>query len=218
MDLNIKLSSKDGELISNAEAYKHLIGKLLYLTITCPYICFAVHKLCQYSSAPRIPHIKAAHKVMYYLKGTIGQALFYPVDDDFQVKALCDSDWSHCPDSRRSISWFCIFNGNLLVSWKSNKQVFVSQSSTEAEYRSMAFTTKEVIWLSLMVNDLQVSSPTVRFFIVTVPLPFILSRTLFSRENQIYREGLPLHSKEDCSWSYQNTSCEIRESACGFVH
>lgn len=99
MDLSIKLSSEDGELISNAEVYRHLIGKLMYLTITRSDICFVVHKLCQYSSASRIPHIKAAHKVLHYLKETIGQALFYPVDDDFQVNALCDSDWSQCPDS-----------------------------------------------------------------------------------------------------------------------
>lgn len=161
MDPSIKLSSKDGELIPNAEGYRCLIRKLLYLTITHPDICFAVHKLCQFSSAPRLPHLKAAHKILHYLKGTIGQALLYHVDDDFQVTAFCDSDWSHCPDSRRSISGFCIFIGNSLVSWKSKKQDVVSHSSAEAEYRLMAYTTKEVIWLSRMVNDLEVSAPTV---------------------------------------------------------
>lgn len=49
-------------------------------------------------SAPRLPHLKAAHKIPHYLKGTIGQALLYHVDDDFQVKEFYDSDWSQCPD------------------------------------------------------------------------------------------------------------------------
>ena len=79
------------------------------------------HMLCcskamQYSSTPQVPHLKSAHKVLHYFKGTIGQAIFYPVDDDFQVKALCDSDWLQCPDSQRSISGFCIFFGDSLVS------------------------------------------------------------------------------------------------------
>lgn len=186
MDLSIKLFSEDDELISNAEAYRRLIGKFLYLAITRPDICFAVHKLCQYSSAPRIPHIKDAHTVLHYLKETIGQTLFYPVDDDFQVKALCDSDWSQCPDSRRFISWFCIFSGNSLVPWKSNKQDFVSHSSAEAEYRSMPFTTKEVIWLSRMVNDLQVSSPTVPvLYCDSTAALHIVKNPVFMREPNI---------------------------------
>ncbi|XP_048632934.1 uncharacterized mitochondrial protein AtMg00810-like [Brassica napus] len=138
MDPSIKLAAEVGDKIPNAEVYRRMIGRLLYLTITRPDIYFAVHKLCQYSSDPRVPHLKAAHKILHYLKGSIGQGLFYPVDDDFQIKAFCNSDWSQCPDTRRSISGFCIFVGNSLISWKSKKHDVVSHSSAEAEYRAMA--------------------------------------------------------------------------------
>ena len=42
---------------------------------------------------------------------------------------------------------FCIFLGDYLISWKNKKQPIVSLSSNDAEYRTMASTTKEIVWL-----------------------------------------------------------------------
>lgn len=92
MDPSVKLADEDGELLPSAEPYRRLIGKLMYLTTTRPDISFAVNKLCQFSSAPRKPHLHAAHKFLHYLKSTIGQGLFFPVDDDYQLTAFCDAD------------------------------------------------------------------------------------------------------------------------------
>ena len=50
-----------------------------------------------------------------------------------------------------------MFLGNALISWKSKKQVVVSRSSVEAEYRSMALTTCEILWLLYLLKDLHVS-------------------------------------------------------------
>uniref|UniRef100_A0A7N2R1F4 Reverse transcriptase Ty1/copia-type domain-containing protein n=1 Tax=Quercus lobata TaxID=97700 RepID=A0A7N2R1F4_QUELO len=61
-----------------------------------------------------------------------------------------------CPDTRRSITGFCVFLGNSLTSWKSKKQHIVSRSSTESEYRSMAALMSEFVWMIALFKDLGV--------------------------------------------------------------
>lgn len=58
MDPNAKLSSSDGDLLEDAGMYRRLIGRLIYLTISRPNVCFAVNKLSQYMS-PHTPHLDA---------------------------------------------------------------------------------------------------------------------------------------------------------------
>ncbi|WMV35509.1 hypothetical protein MTR67_028894 [Solanum verrucosum] len=43
--------------------------------------------------------------------------------------------------------------GQSLVSWKAKKQSTVSRSSTEAEYRSLASTMSELVWLLGMLKE-----------------------------------------------------------------
>jgi hypothetical protein len=45
------------------------------------------------------------------------------------------------------------------VSWSAKKQVTVSQSSTEAEYKSMANATAELMWIVVLLRELGVSCP-----------------------------------------------------------
>lgn len=158
MDPSVQLSMETGELIEDVEMYRRLVGKLMYLTFTRPDITFAVHKLCQFTSAPKQPHMKAVYKVLHYLKGTIGQGLFYSATSDLQLKGFADADWATCPDTRRSVSGFCMFVGPSLVSWKSNKQDTASRSSTESEYRSMFAAVREMLWLRKLLNDLWVDT------------------------------------------------------------
>ena len=49
--------------------------------------------------------------------------------------------------------------GNSPISWKTKKQPVVSRSSAEAEYRAMATTTCELVWLKTLLRDLHVTHP-----------------------------------------------------------
>ncbi|KAG7585392.1 Retrotransposon gag domain [Arabidopsis thaliana x Arabidopsis arenosa] len=153
--LGIEIARTD-EVLADPKQYRRLIGKLQYLCITRPDITFAVSKLAQYSSAPTNIHLQAIHKILRYLKGTIGQGLFYGADPTFDLRGFSDSDWGTCPDSRRCVTGFAIFVGNSLVSWRSKKQDVVSMSSAEAEYRAMSVATKELIWLGYLLTALRV--------------------------------------------------------------
>jgi len=74
-----------------------------------------------------------------------------------ELRAYSDADHGSDPTDRKSVTRFCIFLGDSLISWKSKKQSIVSQSSTEAEYRAMASTTKEIVWLRWLLADMGVS-------------------------------------------------------------
>jgi hypothetical protein len=159
IDPSTKLLIDDGELHSDPTLYRRLIGRLLYLTNTRPNLSFIVQQLSQFVSAPRHPHMMVAMCIIRYLKGAPALGLFYPSKSDCRVQAFSDSDWATCPNTRRSVTGFCLFIGKALVSWRSKKQTTVSRSSSEAEYRALASLTCELQWLQYMAADLRISLP-----------------------------------------------------------
>ncbi|KAL4574855.1 hypothetical protein LXL04_021695 [Taraxacum kok-saghyz] len=84
----------------------------------------------------------------------------YTAKSSLQLKAFSDPDWAGCKDTRRSITGFCVFLGDSLISWKTKKHIIVSRSSTEAEYRVIAAVTCEIVWLRHLLHDFDISSST----------------------------------------------------------
>ncbi|CAJ2651351.1 uncharacterized mitochondrial protein AtMg00810-like [Trifolium pratense] len=158
MDPSNRLHHDDSEPHHDITKYRALVGKLLYLTSTRPDIAFPVQQLSQFLDAPTSTHFKAAHKVLRYLKGNPGTGLFFPRNSSIQLLGFSDADWGGCIDSRRSITGYCFFLGQSLICWKSKKQLTVSKSSSEAEYRALASATCELQWLSYLLRDLQVTT------------------------------------------------------------
>nr|KAJ0190963.1 hypothetical protein LSAT_V11C800427270 [Lactuca sativa] len=57
-------------------------------------------------------------------------------------------------DDSRSQYGFAIYHGSNLISWTSRKQKVVARSSTESEYRALAYTAAELIWLKQLLHEL----------------------------------------------------------------
>lgn len=100
----------------------------------------------------------AAHRFLRYIKSAPSKGSFYFSKSDIHIKGFADSDWVACPTTRRSISGFCIFIGQSLISWRAKKQTTVSRSSAEVEYRSLAAAVNEIQWLSYLLEDLHICS------------------------------------------------------------
>ena len=135
------MSLHDGELLADPTDYRSMVGALQYLTMTRPDIAYDVHMVSQFMHAPRTSHLHAVKRIFRYLQGTPDLGLFlHATGTPTIVVAYSDADWAGCRDNRRFTTSYAVFLGKNLISWRSKKQPTVYKSSTEAEYRVVAYT------------------------------------------------------------------------------
>ena len=153
LDSKLKLDL-EGEPLSNISHYQRLVGKLIYLTITRPDITYAVSLVSQFMHAPTEAHLNVVKRILRYLKGSIGRGIIMKNNGHTQIMAYTDADWAGNAIDRKSTTGYCTFVGGNIVTWKSKKQNVIARSSAEAEYRAMASTACELIWLKSLISDL----------------------------------------------------------------
>ena len=112
MHVNVKLAQEDGKLLDYTLQYRPIIGKLLYLTITRPDLCYAMNHLSQFLAKPRVPHLQVVVHVLQYIKNTIGQSPFYLASTSVQLKAFADADQGTCLG--KWLLWLLCFSWRLV--------------------------------------------------------------------------------------------------------
>ncbi|GKB95546.1 ribonuclease H-like domain-containing protein, partial [Tanacetum coccineum] len=148
--------SENDKFFPSMTKYQKIVGKLIYLSITRPDISYDVHYLTQHMHAPLQSHFSAALRVLRYLKGAPGTEIQFHKENSFSLHAFSEADRAKCPKTRKSVSGYCLYLCNNLVYWKSKKQATISRSSAESEYRCLASTTCEIIWVVKIRKDLGV--------------------------------------------------------------
>ncbi|GJS37471.1 ribonuclease H-like domain-containing protein, partial [Tanacetum coccineum] len=103
--------------------------------------------VCLYMHDPRDRHFTALKRILRYVRGTIEYGLQLHVSSTAQLTAYTDADWASCPVTRRSTSGYCVFLGDNLLFWFAKRQLTLSRSSAEAEYRGVANVVAETAWL-----------------------------------------------------------------------
>ncbi|XP_070055547.1 secreted RxLR effector protein 161-like [Nicotiana tomentosiformis] len=92
--------------------------------------------------------------VLRYLMSDPGQGILLSRSAYFSLKAYSNSNWAACDNSRKSVTYFFITLGGSHVSWKSKKQLTISLSSAEAEYKALRMVVVELSWLCRLLGDI----------------------------------------------------------------
>jgi len=86
---------------------------------------------------------------------------YYTIDDKIHTMksnnlyVYVDADYASSDlDSRKSVSGYLIFFNGGIIAWKTLLQKTVSTSTTEAEYKALHESVKEVVWLSHILTEL----------------------------------------------------------------
>jgi hypothetical protein len=130
METNLKVMVDTSLELVDVTLYRQIIGSLMYLTNTRPYICFVVNTLSQYQVEPKHVHLVATNHVMRYLKGTLDYGLCYTGDHDFRMHGYTDSNWVGSASYRKITSECCFSLGSAMTSWQRRKQSSIALSTT----------------------------------------------------------------------------------------
>jgi hypothetical protein len=151
--LKLKLHSTDDFLV-NATNYRSIVGALQYLTLTWPDLTHAVNLVCQFMHQPDISHLQAVKRILHYLQGTLHYGIRLLSRSSLNLYGFSDADYVGCPDTLRSTTGYSIYLGANCISWTSKKQLTISRSSAEAEYRAMASAATKLTWISYLLRDI----------------------------------------------------------------
>ena len=131
--------------------------------------------------------------MLAYIKGVPRKGLLFKKHGHLNIETLSDSSYAGGKADRKSISGYCTYVGGNLVIWRSKKQNVVFHSSAEAEYRSMAQTACEMVWLCLLLSE----------FGFPVQIPMLMhcdnQAAIFIANNSAFHEHTK-HIEVDCHY------------------
>ena len=109
--------------------------------------------ISQYMQSSKKPHLDAAQQTLRYVKGTINYDPSYKRSEDYKLARYRDADYAGDHDTRKSIIGYVFKLGSRSIFLCNKRQLTVSLSTREAEYRAAAGEAQECTWLKLLIED-----------------------------------------------------------------
>jgi KUP system potassium uptake protein len=165
-------------------SYRSAIGEIIWAMTTCrPDVSHAVVKAAQFSSCPHEIHYHGVRHILKYLNKTKDEGitfwratkrtdlpdaprptiisdkreLFQDKRREFgpmELNAQADSDWAHCPKTRRSFTGVIVRMAGGTIAWKTRLQEAVALSSAEAELMAATDAGKMILYIRSILWDL----------------------------------------------------------------
>ena len=105
----------------DATLYHQLVGKLLYLTHTRPYLSFAIGLVARFMHQPHESHWKAAKRILQYIRGTVQFEIRHSAGASPLLIGFTDSDWASDPGDRKSTTGYVFTLGSGPITWSCKK-------------------------------------------------------------------------------------------------
>ncbi|KAH9679366.1 reverse transcriptase Ty1/copia-type domain-containing protein [Citrus sinensis] len=151
---NRKLGLEENSAPVERGRYQRLVGRLIYLSHIRLDIAFAVSLVSQFIHSPREAHLVAVNRILQYLKSTSGKGLYFDKGEKKNIEAFVDVDWARNIMDKKSTTCYCTKVWGNLVTWISKKQTVVARSSAKVEFRALAHTVCELIWIERVLKEL----------------------------------------------------------------
>eukprot|EP00253_Pinus_taeda_P026482 PITA_26482 len=101
--------------------YTKLLGSLMYLVNTQPYMCYAINHLSQATINPTKQYWKEEKDVLRYLRGTTQFGLWYRQTEGVKMQGFTNVDWAGIPLDRNNTLGGSFSAGSTTVSWYNGK-------------------------------------------------------------------------------------------------
>lgn len=140
--------------------YNSIIGGLQYLANnTRPDISFSVNHLARFLTNPSEEHYKAARRILRYIASDPDKGITYLRGDRKpKLEVYSDADFAGDPSTSRSTSGSLIRLSLGPICWRSHLQRNVVLSTTEAEYLAATETCRQLQWVKILIESIQLQS------------------------------------------------------------
>ncbi|MBW0535305.1 hypothetical protein O181_075020 [Austropuccinia psidii MF-1] len=156
-----KINSNLSDDAIQVTSFQQAIGSINYRAHhTRPDVMFKINQLSKHSIKPNQCHWNALKHLLCYLNGTKDKCLVYkPQAIKETLTGWANADYANNKEDRKSVSGYVILAFSNPIFWLSKKQLVVAQSTREAEYIAMNVCSKQLRWLTFVLNDLGHSPP-----------------------------------------------------------
>lgn len=152
-----RMKREPGEFIKKVE-YREAVGSLMFLMIaTRPELAYSVSVVSRYLDSYSNFAWEMVKRIFRYISGTKDFGIVLGASEGenlMKLECFVDADWAGDISDRKSTSGYVCLLNNSVISWKSEKQAVVAQSTTEAELISANSGAREVISLQRILNDI----------------------------------------------------------------
>ncbi len=83
LEQNVKFSADEGDLVEDTTTYRRIVGSLIYMTITRPYLNYVVRVVKKFMQTPQKPHLDIVRRILRYIKHTFQCGIFYETKRQF---------------------------------------------------------------------------------------------------------------------------------------